>query len=31
MIALYFFGTMCVIGLIGIVITLIYKNKIEHK
>jgi hypothetical protein len=31
MIALYFFGALCVIGIIGIIVTLVYKHKIEHK
>jgi len=31
MIALYFFGVLCLIGIIGIVITLLYKRHIEHK
>lgn len=31
MIAIYFFGTLCVIGVIGIIVTLIYKHRVEHK
>jgi len=29
MIALYFFGAMCIIGIIGIIGTLIYKHKAQ--
>jgi uncharacterized membrane-anchored protein len=31
MLPLYFFGALCVIGIIGIAITLIYKYMYEHK